>query len=749
MSEEINQETTLRETGGLSRRGFFGTAAVALGAGALSATGMLSGCAPTAAPTTKGDASSKGADNQSPAMVNQQDESFTEFTTDYAPLGESFTLGGLTLRNRFVKSSAGADTLSPKATAMSQNFIDYHENFAKGGAAFVWTEGLSSIFTVDPKTRTMKGLITNPGGADMFRPVADAVHKHDSYIGYQYSSMVLNSKDLTVDEIHYVQEGVVKLATLLKQAGFDAIEINAASAHFFNSFLSRAYNNRQDEYGPQTAESRTRILTELIPMIKQACGSDFIVEILMNAAEENDKALGDNDKYLVIDEAVQHAKLLEKAGADSFYIRCSVPGMHIAQFAPDLHHVGYKADGISGFGTTIDFSQHFGGSVTGQYSGCASWVDAAAEIKKNVSVPVGASGYVDPRTAPDLITDAVSEGKIDFMLMNRPLTVDPELPNKLLEGRRDEVAPCCRCMHCHNKGGSELYSGDGKEVCRVNAVTQRAFTDAMPEGYQLLPADKAKKVMVVGAGPAGMEAARIAALRGHSVTLYEKQSSLGGLVKTASAYKGEHERLGDLIAYLSRQQELTGVEVKTNTEVTADLVKQENPDAVVVAVGGSRVSKLSSSGSVSVISVTDVASSEIGERVVICGTGAQATDCALFLLAQGKKIQMVHEGTQKDIDKEQSMWVRSFVIPHLYSHGVKIWNESTVAEVVDGGLQISTGGLDKVLPCDTVVECYDMVPTPELTDSLSGYEVYAVGDCATPFNIAQAIATGNLTARKI
>lgn len=126
-----------------------------------------------------------------------------------------------------------------------------------------------------------------------------------------------------------------------------------------------------------------------------------------------------------------------------------------------------------------------------------------------------------------------------------------------------------------------------------------------------------------------------------------------------------------------------------------------------------------------------------------------AVDCALYLIAQGKNVQMVHAGGKADIGKEQSMWVRSFVIPHLYAQGVKIWNAVSSEAVADGGLEIVVAGQTKLLACDTVVECYDMVSNTDLADALAGFEVYPVGDCAKPFNIAEAIAAGNLAARKI
>ena len=334
---------------------------------------------------------------------------------------------------------------------------------------------------------------------------------------------------------------------------------------------------------------------------------------------------------------------------------------------------GYKSEGLTGFGTRFDFSQHFGGMALADYSGTAMLLKCAAEFKKNLEKPVSCAGCMDPRLAPDLIANAVANGEVDYLMMTRPLTVDPELPNKLQQGLREEVAPCCHCMHCHNKGGNALYTRDGgAEYCRVNAATQLAYTEAMPEGYEPLPAEVSKKVVVIGGGPAGMEAARVAAQRGHSVTLFEKNGTLGGLLPVARGYKGDHERLSDLNDYLAHQLDVHGVNVVLGTEATAETVAAESPEVVIVAVGGQREGRLEGSANVPVVAFDDLPAAELGERVVICGAGAQAVDCALYLLAQGKKIQMVHDAPASEVGKEQSMWVRTYVIPQLTSQGVKI-----------------------------------------------------------------------------
>lgn len=726
---------------GVSRRGFLEIAGATLGASALAATGVLENHF-----IAEADELIEPEDSSaSISELNPQDETYNAYTTDYSALFEPLQIGSLTLRNRFVKSAAGSDTFIPESTELNENYLSYYENFAKGGTAMVWLEGdPSNMYNISIEDHTIKGFMSADNAADLIRPVAQRIHDAGGYVGMQFFTMSFTCNDMTPEDIAFVRDAIVNLAVKLHDGDIDAIEINASAAHFGNSFLSRATNMREDEYGAGSLEDRTRFHVELVQAIKEACGSDFVIEYLINGVEENDNILGANDKMETIEEAIENAQALEAAGVDSFYIRSSVPSMHIAQFAPDLQFAGYQMDGNTALGNQFDYSKHYEGMANGQYSGVAFNMKMAAEIKKHVNVPVGCSGYMDPRTAPDLMNNAIANGEIDFMLMTRPLTVDPEMPNKLQAGKRDEVAPCTRCMHCHDR------SKGGREICRVNAATQRAYTEEMPEGYDPLPTDAPKNVMVVGGGPAGMEAARIAAQRGHSVSLYERDSTLGGLVKAASVYKGTHERLNDLIDYLAKQQEVCGVNVVLETEVTADTVAEQNPDVVVLAVGGIRPTKLSSA-SIPVYGLNEIVGADLGENVVICGAGAQAIDCAAFLLAQGKSIQMINEGPAELIDKEQSYWYRTYLVPFLYSKGVRIWNNATIQDVSEDGLNIILdSGNAKTLACDSIVECYDMVPNDELKNALgSSYTVVEVGDGAAPNNIAYAIGNANLAARAI
>lgn len=734
----------------LTRRGFLSGAAVAT-IGGLATSGLgLVGCTPSAAPA-QSSTEERAAGGGSRTILNPQDDSYDTYTTDYAAIFEPIQIGNLTLRNRIIKSAAGDDTGDKNLKSVTQNTLDYYGKIADGGASLIILPStLVAHLGFDPRNAGKYAFENPDDGIAAGKVLTDRIHEAGCYIGFLLNGPGTLKEsavdDMTTEAIRGFVKETAECARRLRAAGFDMVEVKASATDGLNAFVSRRSNKREDEYGPQSLENRTRLFVEMIQACKQGAGDDFVVCAHINGIEESDQNLGENDKFITIDEAKEVAKIVEAAGADMIQVRAGTPGKEIHCWGPDGAHAGYHIDGATGFGTQFDYATHFGGMIDGSHSGVGAYIPLVEEIKKVVSVPVGCAGYMDPRTAPDLINGAVADGRVDLVFMNRPLTIDPELPNKLAAGKREEVAPCCRCLHCHDQ------TMGIPECCRVNATLHHAFTDVMPEGYDLPPTDSTKNVLVVGGGPAGMEAARIAALRGHTVTLCEKSGSLGGLMASAEAYKGKHERIGDLVAYLSHQLELTGVKVVLNQEVDVEYVNSQNPDAVIVATGGKRESRLEGqSESPAVIGFSDIAGGNIGDNVVILGAGAQAIDVAVYLLDQGKRLTIVHEGTRKEVDKEQSAWYQQIIPPHLMAHGVKIWNEATVDGVSNGNLSITTSsGTIVEIPCDTVIECYDMVENTELFDSLSAdFEKYAVGDCAKPWNIQQAIFTGNITARAL
>ena len=733
----------------ISRRDFLkGTAAGALG---IAASSLLS---PVTA-FAEEDKTAAAVDtnlHKLMAEMNPQDYNFRDTDSDLSAVFSPWKFGGLSLSHRMVKSAAGSDT----QLGSEEEAVEYYTNFAKGGVEMVWVEDFLKFHDNFPSSRA-----TDIESSHV-KAVVDGVHAAGGYIGYQLSCMGRSfsgfdaataaqyesafAEHLTAEEVKLVQADFINGAKKMKDLGFDAVEINAAGNNIGQAFFSRQRNHRDDEYGPQSFENRARFVGEIITGIKELCGKDFPVQVLFNGIEENDINIGEADLSTTVEENCKICKALEDFGADSLHVRLGVFRMHVCQFASDLYFTGNGIIGTAANGTRFDFSRHFEGKLLANHDAYGMMLKVAQEIKQAVTIPVGTVTCMNPAYAPKFFNDAIANGMCDFFIMNRPLTVDPEYVNKLREGRLDEIAPCCRCMHCHFD-----YNDEGKvyEHCRVNAATQRAWHDVMPEGATPLPADGNKKVMVIGGGPAGMEAARIAAQRGYDVTLYEKTGILGGLLPIANAIKGPHENLEDLRKYLVRQQELKGVNVVTGTEVTRDMIEKEAPDYVILAVGGKRPElELKSNGKTSVVSIDGVGP-KVGDHVTILGGNAQAVDVAQYLIALGKHVTMVSSEGKDKLDKGQSSWVKQFTIPMLYANGMRLWPNASIKEVRDGEIVIDgETGCDIVIPCETVIDVRDMLPNTELIDGLS-IPAVAVGDCNAPYNIAEAIAAGNIAARKI
>ena len=685
------------------------------------------------------------------AVINPQRDDFRSCSiTDFSQsaLFSDWQLGKHTFHHRLVKSSAF------QLAFLRQNpdeYINYYKRMADGGVEMLWIEDFAAILPYVPGGPFKQGI-----EAYDVKGLVDTLHAAGATLGYQFGTMgselgpmVYNAPFLGNYDTETVKswiEGTIEMGAVLKENGFDAFELNLAGNNLGQSFLSFTRNNRSDEYGPQSVENRCRFATEVIRGVKERCGEDFIVQVLINGVEENDKTLGNNSGFNTIEDTIAIAKELEKAGADSLHVRIGPGTEHICQFAGDLYFAARGFEGFNANGSRFDFDRHFQGLVRGNNYGVGLTLDIAAAVKAAVHIPVGCATYNDPAQAPDLFNAYIEQGKIDYLMLNRPLCVDPEYVNKLREGRLDEIAPCTRCLHCFYDAPLD---GSNLEHCRVNASNFRGYSQVMPEGFDPLPAETSKKVMVIGGGPAGMEAARIAAQRGHSVKLYEKSGSLGGLLGFAHAVKGPHENLDRLRAYLARQQEVKGVEVVLNTEVTRELIESEAPDAVILATGGKRDSLgFASTAGTKVVPLDDLLGGGIGENVVVVGGNAQAMDAALYMLSKGKKVTIVSAGPMAEFEKGHSGNVKGYLQSAFFGSGGRLFTGATVTGVGDGFLSFTAEtGVNYDYACDTVVEALDLLPDTALIEGLDN--AFAVGDCALPFNIANAIATGNVTARAI
>ncbi|MFH1032438.1 MAG: FAD-dependent oxidoreductase [Chloroflexota bacterium] len=680
----------------------------------------------------------------------------------FSKLFEPASIGKFKIKNRIVRVAAGTDYVDKEGVLKLKEELPYFEALARGGVGLIII-GATGIKALEEKHV--------PG----YKALTEMVHKYGCPIFCQFmhiGAWVLMPRDpdlvvsasaipmeelklrgpdfsiapreLTVPEIKTIIGDFASAAERARKAGFDGIEINAATCHLGNSFLSRAWNRRQDEYGCQNLENRARFVVEIKDAIKKRIGQDVPVGVLINAAE-----FGIKDG-LTIEETQGFAQIFEKAGFD--YINVRIYGYNDYW---DLH----LPDSIlypeppSPVAPPLDVT-HKGAGIS---------VPLAAQIKKAVSkVPVITVGKLDAVLGEKVL----EEGKADFIGLGRRLIADPEYPNKVAAGKMEDITPCVFCLRCF---GMRVDRGEDTKCC-VNGAT------GLEEDYALKPATKKKKVVVIGAGPAGLEAARVAVVRGHSVTIYDKRKRLGGLVTLANMIKGfEVEDLEALLNYYKVQLAKLGIKVNLGTEVTAETVTQDKPDVIIVAIGGTpTVPKVRGIDGPNVITMAALHNRvkgyldffgpktlrsltkyylPIGKKVIVMGIGGalHSHEMAEFLVKRGRQVTVLDSA--KTIDDDRLPKVRNVrLAAWLAKKGVPVLTEVEYEEITDKGLTITTkDGKRQTLEADNILPVMPWAPKPQFFNSLKGKapEVYAIGDCKETGLILEAIGAGHRLARNI
>jgi 2,4-dienoyl-CoA reductase (NADPH2) len=686
-------------------------------------------------------------------------------------------IGKLKTRNRMVKTAAGM--MFANDGFVSEKHKVFYEALARGGIGLLIIEGTGFDHPLgDPGVPEKLRFDDDkfiPGFADLVK----LIHKHGcpTFVQFEHAgpnhltsidglqpvaassltpeempqtpenpnwiSVVL--RELTIAEIEEIVEKAVKAAERAAKAGFDGVEINSAGEHLLNTFISRVWNKRQDKYGYQSIENRTRIHVEIIQGIKKRLGRDFPVSFLFNTCEIGNK-LG-----TTIEEGQEIAKILQAAGADM---------IHSRPFGYEQADIGWPEQKYN-----PEFPKHLTPELKQfdwSHHGSGAQVPLAAKLKEVISIPVMAVGRLDPVLGNQFI----KEGKIDFVGMTRRLLADPELPNKVIAGKLEDIAPCTACLTCTYDPTSDIPMNVIN--CRINAAL------GSTEDYQIKPAAKKKKVLVIGGGPGGMEAARVAALRGHQVTLYEKEPKLGGLLPLAALVKGtEVEDLPGLMKYLETQVKKLGVDIKLSKEFTVAQLAETKPDVVILAAGAvaslpdipgieksivvsgaSLHQKLKSllrhSSPESLRSLTRLWM-PVGKRVIVIGGGIQGCELAEFLTKRGRKITIVD--TAPKLGKGLA-GLNGVILPTwLAKKGATlIAGVKKYEEVTDQGLVIiNKEGQRQLLEADSIVTATTLIPRDELLKELQGKvsEIYAVGDCHQGGLILDAIAEGYRVARTI
>ncbi|MBS0345835.1 MAG: FAD-dependent oxidoreductase [Proteobacteria bacterium] len=701
---------------------------------------------------------------------------------DFDNLLQPGRIGGLTLRNRIVMAPMGSNFAEPGGFC-GERIQAYYEARAAGGSGLL-IMGVCAIAYPAGTAEPFQVGVSDDKFIPGLAALAERVHHHGARIAMQlqhagktsvrdmaegrelwvpsippaFKTDMMNA--LTREELGAFisssksrESGGVKIRVMdradiaqmvewfaaaaerAKRAGMDGVELHAGHGYILAGFLSPYYNRRDDDYGGPL-ENRARLLLEVIAAVRARVGTDFPVWLRIDAEEMRTPG------GITLDDAKAVARLAEAAGADAVSVSA-----------------------YANTSTGVAFTE---APLVQQKAGFLHWT---AEIKAELRIPVIAVGRLEPEVADT----AIGAGQCDFVAMARKLLADPELPKKLVAGRPQDIRPCIYCYACV----SQIFINQ-RVKCAVNPLTGHEFET------RIEPAATPRHVVVVGGGPAGMEAARVAALRGHRVTLVERSARLGGTLFFAGLAYAEN---GVLLDYLVEQVRRLPIEVRLNTAATPELLRSLQADAVIVAAGAERnapdipgaeqdhvwsgdelrrlmtddradeIAKrklsfaqraLMKAGSLA--GVTDSSDAiqnlsrlwmPLGKRVAIIGGGLVGLELAEFLVDRGRHVTVLEEGP--NLGRELSIVRRWRVLDGLRQHGAELLTNAKVNAIDRKALRYTDAdGAEHSLAAESVVLAVGARPDDRLARALeeTGIPVTAIGDGAAIGYIEGALASG-------
>lgn len=622
-------------------------------------------------------------------------------------------IGSLNIRNRIVMLPMGT-RYADEQGFVTERMIDYYQERARGGAGLVIVEvtcvdsprgnlllrnlvidddkyipGLSKLAAAIKKHGARAAIqLGHAGNATMLeltggvQPVAPSALKRDGLYD--------PARELSIAEIGQLVDSFAKAAERAKHAGFDAVELHCAHFYLISQFLSGAWNKRQDIYGGEL-KNRARFLMEILKAVRAAVGLGLPVWCRINGEEEN------VPEGTTLTEAKQTAQMIQVYIDALSVSAASKTAATFLKTSPD--HPGAN-------------------------------LHLAQAIKEVVDIPVIAAG----RMTPELGNEAIEKGMADFIGIGRGLICDPALPNKVAEGRFDDIRPCIACLRC--------YSETEPMTCSVNASAGKEAE------LRIRPAAKPGKILVVGGGPAGMEAARTAALMGHGVVLMERSQELGGQLLLAAVPPEKKEMIEPLTAYMKNQVSKLGIDVRLSREADLDTIKRESPEAIILATGMNPfLPNIPGMGGHNVFQAVDVIAglSVVGEKVAVIGGGLIGCETADILAGQGKKVVIVEMRAKMAANMPAGR--RRALLKRLARQGVSMVNQATCDEVINQGvIIIDQDGAKQFIEADSVVVASGSRPDRVLTEGLQrdgmNIKILQAGDCICPRGILEAIEDG-------
>jgi 2,4-dienoyl-CoA reductase-like NADH-dependent reductase (Old Yellow Enzyme family)/thioredoxin reductase len=632
---------------------------------------------------------------------------------------EPIKVGPVTIKNRLFFAPMGS-WYAPPDGYCNQRLIDHYTRIAKGGTGLIIGEFLRVNDTDSAYAANMA--ILNNRYIYGFAELSESVKNEGACFVFQIGHAGGNTRpdqingltpaapspfvnidgvltrEMTQGDIYRIQDDFVSTASRLQIAGFDGVEIHSAHGYLLSEFLSPRYNHRKDAYGG-SLENRARMITEIYDRIRDKCGPGFVIGIRVNV---NENFEGHHDG-LQMEDVTAFSKILEAKGID--YISCT------------------GADIINQKATVPTMYMQRGYNI------------ANAEIvKKAVNVPVLVASGIDVQIGEEVLR----EGKADMVGMSRGLVADPELINKLAEGRVEDIRPCIR----GGVGCASRARFNRTLACEVNP----SIGNESMETKANTPVMNPKKVLVIGGGPGGMEAARLAAHRGHKVTLLEKANELGGRLIEASVPEFKQD-IRPYITWLKTQLEKEMVDIKLGIKATPEMVKKQKPDVLIISVGAEyTLPDIAFEANTNILLPEEVTigKKKTGKKVIVTGGGSIGCDVALYLAErQHKDVTLCTRQDQVMKDYDEILTAIS-IRERLAASRVKIKTGVTFKGLSGGKASfIDKEEITWQIEADTVVVSGGLTPRSEAAaefDKLAP-KVYKVGDCVKTGRIWDAIHT--------